>query len=329
MITNNNDFVYLIHCPSNSLNNGGAETLHQLAFHLKKNNLKVFVNYFPQIDDDLIPEKLLRYNIIKKKFEDNNNTIHIIPEVETSRTKLIKKGRCIIYWLSVDSYFQRNADKPFWKNWNYYRKSMNKRVFLFNLRKYTHLANSHYAHDFLESKNIKSTILKGYISEFYDGKFELSKKKNIILFNPTKDHIHYKKIMDQFPEYEFKALAKMSSHQIKNYYSNSKIFMDLGIHPGRERMPREAAVMGCILIVAKRGSTLNNFDVPINDLYKIDLSKKNSYEKIGKLISEIFNNYENHLKDFEMYRKQVSYNNDIINFNEKIISFTQDINKRS
>ena len=54
---------------------------------------------------------------------------------------------------------------------------MNKRVFLFNLRKHIHLANSHYAHDFLKSKNIKSTILKGYISEFYDGKFELSEKK--------------------------------------------------------------------------------------------------------------------------------------------------------
>ena len=40
--------------------------------------------------------------------------------------------------------------------------------------------------------------------------------------------------MDQFPEYEFKALAKMSSHQIKNYYSTSKIFMDLGIHPQRK-----------------------------------------------------------------------------------------------
>ena len=108
--------------------------------------------------------------------------------------------------------------------------------------------------------------------------------------------------MDQFPEYEFKALAKMSSNQIKNYYSTSKIFMDLGIHPGRERMPREApkTVMGCILIVAKRGSTLNNFDVPIDDLYKIDLIKKNSYEKIGKLISEIFNNYS-FSKSFERF----------------------------
>ena len=329
MITNNNNFIYFIHCPSNSLNNGGAETLHQLAFHLKKNNLKVFMNYFPDIENDFIPKKLLKYNISKKKFEDDNDTIHIIPEVETSRTKLIKKGRCVIYWLSVDSYYQRNVDKPFWKNWNYYRKSMNKRVFLFNLRKYMHLANSHYAYDFLKSKRIKSTILKGYISEFYDGKFDLNKKKNVILFNPTKDHIHYKNIMNQFPEYEFVALANLTNHQIKNYYSTSKIFMDLGIHPGRERMPREAAVMGCILIVAKRGSTLNNFDLPINDLYKIDLNKKNSYEKIGKLISEIFENYNDHLKDFDMYRNQVSYDSDKINFNEKVLSFIQNINRRS
>ena len=131
------------------------------------------------------------------------------------------------------------------------------------------------------------------------------------------------------PEYEFVALSKMSVQQIKNYYSTSKIFMDLGIHPGRERMPREAAVMGCILIVAKRGSTLNSFDVPISDSYKIDLSKNNSYENIGKLISKIFNNYDDHLKDFETYRKQVSYTNDKIIFDEKVISLIQNINKRS
>jgi hypothetical protein len=61
MITNNDNFVYFIHCPSNSLNNGGAEILHQLAFYFKKN------------------------------FEDNNNTIHIIPEVETNRSKLMER----------------------------------------------------------------------------------------------------------------------------------------------------------------------------------------------------------------------------------------------
>ena len=218
MITNKNNFVYFIHCPSNSLKNGGAETLHQLGFHLKQNGFKVYMNYFPNINNEIIPAKLSRYNVDIKNFEDEINTIHIFPEVDTSRTKLIKKGKSIIYWLSVDSYFQRNLDKPFWKNLNYYRKSINKRVFLFNLRKHKHLANSNYAQNFLETKKIKSTILKGYISEFYDCKFDLDKKKNIVLFNPTKDLIHYKKIKNLYPKYEFKALSQMSNLEIKNFY---------------------------------------------------------------------------------------------------------------
>ena len=329
MITNKDNFVYFIHCPSNSLNNGGAETLHQLGFHLKKNNFKVFVNYFPSIDNDLIPEKLLKYNIPSKKFEDEEDTLHIIPEVETSRTKLIKKGKCLIYWLSVDSYYQKNPDKPFWKNWNYYRKSMKQRVFLFKLKKYYHLANSHYAKIFLERKKIKSSILKGYISNYFDGKFDFNKKENIILFNPTKDQIHYKKIMNFFPKFNFKPISQMSNLEIKNFYSKAKIFMDLGTHPGRERMPREAAVMGCILIIANRGSASNNFDVPINNLYKVNIDEKNIYKKVAVLIEDIFKNYDNHLKNFENYKKKVSFENDQNTFDKSVIEIFHNFTESS
>ena len=52
---------FIVHCPSNSLKNGGAETLHQFAYHLKKNNFNVFLNYFPDEKVDL-PDNLM--NII-------------------------------------------------------------------------------------------------------------------------------------------------------------------------------------------------------------------------------------------------------------------------
>jgi hypothetical protein len=325
---NKDNFVFFIHCPSNSLNNGGVETLHQLGHHLKKNNFKVFISFFPNIDIELIPEKLINYNLNYKKFEDEKNFIHVIPEVETIRTKLIKKGKCVIYWLSVDSYYRRNLDKSFWKNWNYYRKTINKRIFFFNLKKHYHLANSHYANKFLEKKKINSEILKGYISKYFDGEFDILKKKNIILYNPVKDQNHYKKIMQLLPHYEFKALSQMTDLEIKDNYNCSKIFMDLGTHPGRERMPREASMMGCILIVANRGSASNNYDVPIDKLYKMNLNEKNIYDKISDLIENIFTNYESHLRNFETYKDKISYKSDSKVFDETVREYFQEITKK-
>jgi len=325
---NKDNLVFFIHCPSNSLSNGGVETLHQLGFHLKKNNFKVFISFFPHINKELIPKKLINYNLSYKKFEDEKNFIHIIPEVETIRTKLIKKGKCIIYWLSVDSYYRRNLDKSFWKNWNYYRKTINKRIFFFNLKKHYHLANSHYAYKFLEKKIINSKILKGYISNYFDGKFDISKKKNIILYNPVKDQNHYKKIMQLLPHYEFKALSQMSDLEIKDCYYRSKIFMDLGTHPGRERMPREAGMMGCILIVANRGSASNDYDVPIDKSYKMNLAEKNVYNKIRDLIEDIFKNYENHLRNFETYKEKISYKSDVKIFDETVREYFHEITKK-
>ena len=317
----NNKYIFLTHCPSNSLLNGGAETLHQLAFHLKENNYNSYINYFPDIDITNLPDNLLKYQIPKKNFIDDYNIINIIPEVETFRSKLISKGNCIIYWLSIDSYFRKNEDKPFWKNWNYYRKSMKKRVFLFNLKKYHHLANSYYAQEFLNKKKFSTTLIRGYISDFFDGKFDTKKKENIILYNPTKDQTHYKKIKKLFPQYKFVGLSNMSKMELKDMYLKSKIFLDLGTHPGRERMPRESSVMGCVLILANRGSVKNDFDVPVDDIYKFDLKKKDVYLNIGNLIQSIFDNFQSHITSFKKYREEVSNSIDKKKFSNDAKSF--------
>ena len=74
-----NSKVFIIHCPTNSLKNGGAETLHQLGFHLKRNNFNVFVNYYPD-HAARIPENLTSYGLDKIIFKDEIDYINIIPE---------------------------------------------------------------------------------------------------------------------------------------------------------------------------------------------------------------------------------------------------------
>ena len=315
-----NKISFIIHCPSNSLSNGGAETLHQFAFHLKKNKFNVNVIYFPNENVNL-PDNLLKYNIPITSFKDDYYNINIIPEVETSRTKIISKGKSVIYWLSVDGYFRRSLDAPFWKNWNYYRKTMRNRVFLFNLKKHAHLANSHYAQLFLKKKKIDSVEIKGYISSFFDGKYDISTKKNIILYNPAKDRIHIKKLKDLFSNYKFVPLENIIKLKLKDLYSTSKIFLDFGTHPGRERMPREAAIMGCVLLLARRGSVSNNIDVPIDEIYKININKINDLERLNYLIEDIFKNFDKHLSKFKDYRNLISFNKENEIFNNKVINF--------
>ncbi len=317
---------FIIHCPSNSLQNGGAETLHQLGYHLKKNDFKIFMNYFPNENIEL-PDNLSKYNISRTNFLDDRKYVHIIPEVKTSRTKLISKGKSVIYWLSVDAYYRRSLDVPFWKNWNYYRKTFSDRIFLFKLRKYLHLANSYYAKDFLKKKQIDSFELKGYISNFFDGEFNIKDKKNIILYNPAKDRSHVKEVKKFFSNYNFKALENLDRSELKKLYSSSKIYLDFGTHPGRERMPREAASMGCVILVANRGSVCNDFDVPIENIYKININKKESFENINHLFNDIFENFESHLLKFDDYRKKISYENEYQLFDQRVLEFANKIIK--
>jgi len=42
-----------------------------------------------------------------------------------------------------------------------------------------------------------------------------------------------------------------------------KLYVDFGKHPGKDRMPREAAVHGCCIITGRRGAAGNPFDIPI------------------------------------------------------------------
>jgi hypothetical protein len=65
----------------------------------------------------------------------------------------------------------------------------------------------------------------------------------------------------------------------------SLIYLDLGGHPGRDRLPREAAVAGCVVLVGKRGAAANDIDIPIPDEYKLPLPWR--FEKADAVVRRI------------------------------------------
>jgi hypothetical protein len=100
---------------------------------------------------------------------------------------------------------------------------------------------------------------------------------------------------------KFIPLIDLNRSQMIDLLNKSKIYIDLGNHPGMDRIPREASLCGCICLFADQGSVSNSKDVPVNDLYKIDI--RDSFEKICvEKIDHIFSNYKFHYDNQLQYR---------------------------
>jgi hypothetical protein len=79
------------------------------------------------------------------------------------------------------------------------------------------------------------------------------------------------------------------------------VYIDCGHHPGKDRMPREAAAAGCCIITSRSGAAGNELDTPIDDCYKFELLAS-SIEPIGRLIEGILLHYDDRSLDFARYR---------------------------
>ena len=94
----------------------------------------------------------------------------------------------------------------------------------------------------------------------------------------------------------------MTRDQVFQTLLESKMYLDLGLHPGRDKIPREAALLGCCIATSRFGSANNNVDVPIPDNYKFNIHKK-SLNNVPILIKNVFDNYEKEITNFYNYRE--------------------------
>ena len=322
--------------PANTFT-GGPELLHQVAANIKKifkANVKMV--YLPTLERNPVHSNFKKYKLIHSNFiDDDESNILIIPEhyqfLEYSlKYKKIKK---VLWWLSVDNYFSYK----FRYNYNKFLRSIIKIPFnifkflnkvthyylgiftyhdylkflygFYNLQKFKelkqidlHLAQSKYAYNFLKVhfKNLK--FLSDYQrNEILKNSKKIKKtKKNLICYsNKSSEFIECLKSTNNFKMIK---LSGFNTKQIINIYKKTKVYLDFGYHPGKDRMPREATLFNNCIITNKKGSAKNKLDIPINEKYKFE-EKKINLEKITKTILYIFKNYRNELKYFKKYKK--------------------------
>jgi hypothetical protein len=112
---------------------------------------------------------------------------------------------------------------------------------------------------------------------------EMPVKMNCVAYNPKKDTITQRICqMHMIPTIP---LENMSQQQVIETLKKCKVYVDCGNHPGRDRIPREAAAVGCIVITNTQGSAGVWNDVPIHQ-------KVSTHAELVQTIKHAFENYK-------------------------------------
>ena len=297
--------VYVV-CPQ-CIKTGGPELLHQLVYWINTFSGNARVAYYVK-DESLClchPElasyvagHICRYDEI----EDSPENAIVIPEGWPRLATENRRAVQYFWWLSVDNYFCCMDDA------NDAYDTLSK----IDKQTYLHLFQSEYAKDFLLKNRIKKEKLihlGDYINQAYlDNTKEAlkQKKEDIVLYNPKKGKEFVEHLKERAPDLNWKAIEKMTTTEVGELMRKAKVYIDFGNHPGKDRIPREAAISGCIVITGRQGSAAYDEDVPIPSQYKIDENAgEEVYEKVISAIREAISNYDSEIQEFESYRAHI------------------------
>lgn len=306
----------IVCCPGN-LVTGGPELLHQLVHELRTQGKDAFICYYPFCDQFNKPVAYAHYDTPQARIVDALGILLVFPETATHLIPKTVHSKIGIWWLSVDNFLGRVHSSTL-KNVleGIYLRIKGKRS-LRQMRNYLHFAQSHYASEFLAANGMTSTLLTDYLgkSHMFEG-IRSSEKLDQIAFNPKKGIEKTQKLIARNPDLLFVPIQGMIAGQVRDLLDQSKIYIDFGMHPGKDRFPREAAMAGCCLVTGTRGSAANNVDIPIPYKYKLNDSSDQFLQEFRPLVDDIFLNFADSTNELNFYRDLIRQEPDV--FREQV-----------
>lgn len=294
--------VYLL-APAN-VATGGTELLHQYSRCLTDLGIENYMVY-PNRDEVKCPtpETFLKYRVkYVTRYVDAEDSVLVLAETQIHLVKECVRGTAMIWWLSVDNYLEAFADRFVGDELDIFELRQRKNV--------VHFVQSYYAKDFVENKLGlgESFFLKDYINDqivqIADELNEVLERRNICLYNPKKGLEAIEPIIEATQdEIQWIPLIGLKPDEMAKMMCLAKVYVDFGKHPGKDRIPREAAVCGCLVLTNKKGSAAYQEDVNI----PVDCKTENTDDVVGIIekIKDLMTNYQDRYGDYETYRKQI------------------------
>lgn len=308
----------LVFCPDATT--GGPEALHQLVDSINRQGGQAKLVYTgPQsefsIKDSVISCSLHPDSIAYKTYQRyspevlsttkvTENSLLIFPEISVDLAWAVRCGLpCSVacWWLALHDL--ANTHDELWC-----RDFMNG-VIQFN--------QSYYAFEHLHSRRAPAIVpLFDYTDRNFvryglielEGTKRTAKRPRSIAYFPRKGrelaNEFFKQVELKGLEIEPLAIENMTKDEVMTALGSSVIYIDFGHHPGKDRVPREAAAVGNVVLIHRVGAGRPFQDHSIDEDYKFDKDDIKS-GKLIETVEAILNNPSRHLLNQRFYRQKI------------------------
>jgi hypothetical protein len=117
----------------------------------------------------------------------------------------------------------------------------------------------------------------------------VKKEKNLVLYNGAKGYSMAPRLQELLPNVRFEPIQKMSYLQVCESLARATMYVELGVPPGRDRLPRESVHFGTPVALLCRGSAYCWDDFPLPTDYRIafqDGWEQEMATSIAKILSD-------------------------------------------
>jgi hypothetical protein len=305
---------YIAVCLHNHVS-GGPEALHQFMAALRAQGRSASMVYLPLDPANRCHPRYEHYGVpVRHELVDREDQLIVVPETMTQMVLEYRRARLLIWWLSVDNYFKtvptgrwrwfKNRVRGLWGGQRFYSLQKSPRLL--------HAYQSEYAREFLAGRGIHEALpLTDYIPAASEapGAASESGRRDVCLYNPLKGAEFTARLIAHCQGLglgiEFLALKGFNEAQMKEHFATAKAYIDFGEHPGRDRIPREAALGGCVVVTGRLGSAANTVDVPLPDDYKVDQSRPDALAHIAALLADLMQRHGSHAAAQQAYVQQI------------------------
>ncbi|UTT68309.1 hypothetical protein NMQ03_13720 [Arthrobacter sp. DNA4] len=333
MTTNSGSIFVLYH---RGLRTGGPEALHQLVDMLRELGQDAYLVPHPHTAGN---DRVEQYGIYDApeapEIIDSAENVVVYPETYVHEMSHIKQARRMCWWLSIDNSLTFMAERMWYRNTvSLFEKAKEAAVPFARMWKngvtpakmrtdkdVIHLVQSSYAWAFVATRlDVVPSLVSDYTpTREFQATATAKRNRQLVTYNPAKGgHIIDAVKAASPPTIEWQPIVGMTRAEVVATLQQCGVYLDLGHHPGKDRMPREATLSGALTIVARRGSGAFYADVPIPWEHKITPGDT-EVATAAAMLPQLIANFEQEVA------KQASYRETILNERSRFKREVEDV----